>query len=90
MCSGIGTDGPLVAASISKSCERAVAGRLWANGGIGSTFFSSDCEDALDQIKGIGGDAAWWGLFGRFRAARFILAVIPWSRMVSPHKSKMM
>ena len=46
--------------------------RMYIGGGIGNSFFSSEVEDALDQIKGIDDNATAWKLFGGFTPSRFL------------------
>jgi OOP family OmpA-OmpF porin len=48
------------------------AQHFYIGGGIGNTFFSSEVEDALDQIKGIDDNATAWKLFGGFTPSRFL------------------
>ena len=45
---------------------------LYGGGGIGNTFFSSDIEDALEQIKKIDENAFSWKLFGGFMFGKFV------------------
>ncbi len=49
-----------------------VARGMYLGAGIGHTFFSSDYEDALDQVKQIDENATAWKVFGGFRGPRFI------------------
>jgi hypothetical protein len=52
--------------------SNAAAGGAYVGAGIGNTFFSSDYEDALEEIKNIDENATAWKIFGGFNAARFI------------------
>ncbi|MGW8265425.1 MAG: outer membrane beta-barrel protein [Longimicrobiales bacterium] len=45
---------------------------LYVGGGIGNTFFSSEFEDALDQIQKIDKNATAWKLFGGFSPNKFL------------------
>ncbi len=45
---------------------------MYFGAGIGNTFFSSDVEDALDQIKNIDENATAWKIFGGFHGSRFV------------------
>ena len=50
----------------------ALAGGLYGGVGIGNTFFSSEVEDALEQIKNIDENSTAWKIFGGFNGSRFI------------------
>ena len=50
----------------------AVAGGFYVGAGVGNTFFSSEVEDALDQIKSIDENSTAWKIFGGFNPAKFI------------------
>ena len=52
--------------------SNAIAGGPYIGAGIGSTFFSSDYRDAVDEIKNIDDNATAWKIFGGFRGPRFI------------------
>jgi len=49
-----------------------VAQGFYVGGGIGNTFFSSEFEDALDQIKKIDENATAWKAFAGFSPSRFL------------------
>jgi len=44
---------------------------FYAGAGIGNTFFSSEFEDATDQITEIDENSTAWKIFGGFRSDRF-------------------
>jgi len=48
------------------------AGSIYLGAGIGSTFFSSDYKDALEEVKNIDDNATAWKIFGGFRGPKFI------------------
>jgi hypothetical protein len=50
----------------------AVGQSLYVGGGVGGAFFSSEFEDALDQIRAIDENAVAWKLFGGFSPLRFL------------------
>ena len=50
----------------------ALAGGIYAGAGIGNTFFSSEVNDAVDQIKNIDENSTAWKIFGGFNGSRFI------------------
>lgn len=50
----------------------ALAQGFYVGGGIGSSFYSSEFEDALDQIKKIDENATAWKLFGGFSPTSFL------------------
>jgi OOP family OmpA-OmpF porin len=50
----------------------AFAQGFYAGAGIGNTFFSSEVEDALDQIKSIDENSAAWKIFGGYLAQKYI------------------
>lgn len=50
--------------------SNAAAG-LYVGAGIGNTFFSSEVENALDQLKSIDENSTAWKIFGGFSAERF-------------------
>ena len=45
---------------------------FYVGGGIGNTFYSSEFEDALDQIQKIDENATAWKLFGGFSPTKFL------------------
>jgi len=45
---------------------------FYVGGGIGNTFFSSEFEDALDQIQKIDENSTAWKLFGGFSPSQFL------------------
>jgi len=49
----------------------ALAGDMYVGAGFGNTYFSSDFEDALDNIKNIDGDSTAWKIFGGFSGSKF-------------------
>jgi OOP family OmpA-OmpF porin len=52
--------------------SNAVAGGIYVGAGIGNTYFSSEVEDALDQIQSIDENSTAWKIFGGFNPAKFI------------------
>lgn len=44
---------------------------FYVGGGIGNTFYSSEAEDALEQLKDIDENATAWKLFGGFSPQKF-------------------
>jgi len=50
----------------------ALAGGMYAGAGIGNTFFSSEIDDAVEQIKNIDENSTAWKIFGGFNGSRFI------------------
>lgn len=49
----------------------AVAG-IYVGAGIGNTFFSTEVEDALDEIEKIDENSTAWKIFGGFSGPKFI------------------
>ncbi|MGE5859344.1 MAG: outer membrane beta-barrel protein [Ignavibacteria bacterium] len=47
-------------------------GSIYVGAGIGNTFFSSEAEDALNQIQEISENSTAWKIFGGYRAHKFI------------------
>jgi len=45
---------------------------IYVGAGIGNTFFSSEAEDALNQVQEISENSTAWKIFGGFRAPKFI------------------
>ena len=45
---------------------------LYVGAGIGNTYFSSEVEDALNQIKNIDENSTAWKIFAGYQAAKFI------------------
>ena len=56
---------------IALAATSAFAEGLYIGAGIGNTFFSSNYEDALDQIKEIDENSTAWKIFGGFSSASF-------------------
>ena len=50
----------------------ALAGGIYGGAGIGNTFYSSEFEDAVDQIKNIDENSTAWKIFGGFKGSRFL------------------
>lgn len=50
----------------------AMAGGLYVGAGIGNTYFSSNYEDALDQITEIDENSTAWKLFAGFSGSKFL------------------
>lgn len=50
----------------------ALAQGFYVGGGIGNSFFSSEFDDALDQIQKIDENATAWKLFGGFSPTKFL------------------
>lgn len=48
-----------------------LAGNMHFGAGIGNTFFSSDYNDALDNIKNIDENSTAWKIFGGFSGSEF-------------------
>lgn len=61
-----------IVVAITFSTSAALAGGMYVGAGIGNTFFSSDVENAVDQIKNIDESSTAWKIFGGFNGARFI------------------
>ncbi len=61
----------LVALPLFFAASPVVAQGFYVGGGIGNTFFSSEYEDALDQLRKIDENATSWKLFGGFSPQRF-------------------
>jgi len=53
------------------SVAPAMAGGLYVGAGIGNTFFSSDPEDAADEIGKIDENSTSWKIFGGFSGTKF-------------------
>lgn len=58
--------------AVSLSAYPLVAQDLYVGGGIGSSFYSSEIGEAIDQITKISENATAWKLFGGFSPANFI------------------
>ena len=55
-----------------KDSEGSAPGTIYLGAGIGNTFFSSEAEDALNQVQEISENSTAWKIFGGFRAPKFI------------------
>ena len=62
----------LVALALFFFASPVLAQGLYVGGGIGNTFFSSEFDDALDQIQKIDENATAWKLFGGFSPNKFL------------------
>ena len=62
----------LVALALFFFASPVLAQGLYVGGGIGNTFFSSEFDDALDQIQKIDKNATAWKLFGGFSPNKFL------------------
>lgn len=54
------------------SWSSAFGGSMYAGAGIGNTFFSSEVQDAVDEIKSIDENSTAWKIFGGFSGTKFI------------------
>lgn len=59
----------LILVFVTTQCS---AAGFYVGAGIGSSFYSSDVQDALDQIKTIDENATAWKIFGGFSAMSFL------------------
>jgi hypothetical protein len=62
----------LTALAVFSFAHPVLAQDFYVGGGIGNTFFSSEFEDALDQIREIDENSTGWKVFGGFTPNRFI------------------
>jgi len=62
----------LLALALCLVASPALAQGFYAGGGIGNTFYSSEFDDALDQIQKIDENATAWKLFGGFSPSKFL------------------
>ncbi len=56
--------------SSKSSSEGSSPGSIYLGAGIGNTFFSSEAEDAADQIQEISENSTAWKIFGGLQSSQ--------------------